>query len=196
MVTTSVAPLFYCGVLPITLESFTASLEGSSVNLNWQISGNINISYFEIEHSTDGVNFYKIGTTDFINDVSKYNFIHQSPDAGKNFYRLKMVDIDGKFSYSNILLVNLNNSTENKLLIYPNPASSYMALQFNADSRQETQISVFDNAGKKLIDKNIIAEKGKNYLTIEDVKNFSDGVYLIRLNIGSQLFIEKFVIRR
>ena len=193
--TLSVAPLFYCGVLPITLKSFTASLNGSSVNLNWQIGNAVNLSYFEIEYSTDGVNFNKIGDHDYTNNVSSYNFIHGAPEAGKNYYRLRMVDMDGKFTYSNILVVNLDNNSENKLLIYPNPTSSNVTLQFLSNNKQQTQVLIFDNTGRRLISKNISVEKGNNYISITDTKNLADGIYLIELNIDSKLFVDKFIVR-
>jgi hypothetical protein len=196
LTTLSAAPLFYCGVLPVVLKNFSATLNGSAVNLDWQIENGIDFSYFGVEYSSDGINFSNIGKVDFINTVSDYSYAHQIPNAGKNFYRLKMVDIDGKYSYSNIVFINLSTVVENRLLLFPNPASGQLTVQFSSNEKQHADISVFDNTGKRLVQKNIIAERGINYLSLEEIKNFPDGIYLVKVNITARLFIEKFVVRR
>lgn len=188
-------PAFYCGVLPLVLTSFTAAVNDGSVNLYWHIENEIDFSYFEIEYSTDDVNFSQIGSVNYLNNVSNYHFIPQSPQAGKNFYRLRLVDIDGKYTYSNILPVNIS-SNGNELLIYPNPASNYISLQLNSDGRQLINVVIFDNVGKCLISKNILAEKGDNYISLPDVKNLPSGIYLMKVNTGSKMFVEKFVVEK
>jgi type IX secretion system substrate protein len=195
VVTLSGAPAFYCGVLPVVLTSFTAAVNTGSVNLYWHIENEIGFSYFEIEFSTDGINFSPIGSVNYLNNVPDYHFIHESPQPGKNFYRLRLVDMDGKYTYSNILPVNIG-SNENELLIYPNPVSNYISLQLHSDSRQLITVVIFDNVGQRLIYKNILAEKGDNYIFLPDVKNLPSGIYLIKVNTGSKMFVEKFVVEK
>jgi len=194
VITLSGAPLFYCGVLPIVLTSFTATVGGAQVDLFWHVENEINFSYFEIEYSTDGINFNRIGSVDYIKNLSDYQFDHASAQPGINFYRLRLFDIDGKYTYSNILPVNIRSSNENKLIIYPNPATSNIYLELNSDSGQQIDVIIFDNVGRQLISKNILAQSGNNYISIHDVSNFPPGIYIVKVNTNSKMFVEKFVV--
>jgi hypothetical protein len=80
-------------VLPIKLESFTATANNSTVTLNWQITQEINVKSYSIEFSTDGINFTNIQTI-AATDNRAYSVMHNSPIMGINYYRLKTIDMD------------------------------------------------------------------------------------------------------
>jgi type IX secretion system substrate protein len=185
-----------CGVLPIVLKSFSASLNGSSVDLNWQAEDDLNFSYFEIQYSTDGINFSTIGDVNYITGKTSYTYIHQTPQQGTNYYRLKLVDENGRYTYSNILLVNLNENTNNKLLLYPNPVTDFATLQFNADSKQQVTIDIFDNTGRKIINRNFNAEKGQNYFSLPDIQYLSRSIYMVKVTTISKIYIEKLLVKK
>jgi len=189
-------PAFYCGVLPLVLTNFNAAVNNGYVDLNWHIENEINFSYFEIEYSTDGINFNRIGTVDYIKNVPYYQFNNVSAKPGINFYRLQLFDIDGKYTYSNILPVNITSSNENKLIIYPNPATSYLSIELNSDTRQQINIIIFDNVGRQQISKNVLAETGNNYISIPDVSNLPSGIYIIKVNTSSKMLIDKFIVEK
>ncbi|MCK7526061.1 MAG: hypothetical protein MZV64_54870 [Ignavibacteriales bacterium] len=96
-------------VIPVELESFTASVSDKQINLNWITATELNNSGFEIEKSTDNFIWNKIG---FVNgkgtttDKSYYSFNDNNPIDGKSYYRLKQIDYDGTFTYSSIVAIN------------------------------------------------------------------------------------------
>jgi hypothetical protein len=93
-------------VLPVRLSFFKAAADGTKVDLSWQTSSEINTSRFVIEHSTDGIHFTaldSIPTAGVTGTVQNYSFQHQPASDGLHYYRLKMVDLDGKFSYSPVV---------------------------------------------------------------------------------------------
>lgn len=194
VITLSGAPLFYCGVLPVVLTSFIATVDNQQVDLFWHVENGINFSYFEIQYSTDGINFSRIGTVDYIKNLSDYQFNHASAQPGINFYRLRLFDTDGKYTYSNILPVNIRSSNENKLTLYPNPATSAISLELNSDSRQQIGVVIFDNLGCQLVYKNILAEHGNNFISIPEVSNLASGIYVMKVNTSSKIYVEKFVV--
>ena len=105
--------------LPVTYFNFSASKQQQSVLLSWQTANEINNNYFSIERSS-GRNFnalYKISS----NDKHAYSYTDLNPLQGNNYYRLKQVDKDGKFSYSQIVSVVFDDA--NKFVIYPNPVN-------------------------------------------------------------------------
>ncbi|MEI9945871.1 MAG: hypothetical protein WDN26_16825 [Chitinophagaceae bacterium] len=111
-----------CGVLPITLISFRATADGSSNILNWEVDNAVNFSRFEIEYSTDGSFYTTLGLVDFNAPQSAYQFIHSPVTAPLNYYRLKLINTDGSYKYSNILLVRKDISIKG-IAVYPQPAT-------------------------------------------------------------------------
>ena len=101
------------------------------LDLNWSTASEQNNAYFNVERSADGVSFSAIGKVNgAINSSStlNYSFTDNSPLAGKNFYRLRQVDLDGQFALSSIVSVNMSvNST---VSLYPNPVTNSALLQY------------------------------------------------------------------
>lgn len=120
--------------LPVTLVRFAAKLEGPVVVLNWSTAKEINNHYFEIQHSTNGTFFSSIGTLEGkgnSDEWTNYTFEHISAEVGNNYYRLKQIDFDGGFTYSNKVLVKVITKTPyNQLNIYPNPVAAGQKIHF------------------------------------------------------------------
>ena len=113
--------------LPVNLLIFSARLAGTSSSfLQWKTNEEINFNHFVLEHSIDGANFNFVGKiiskpgTQIIKD---YSYTHLQTVEGKNFYRLKIVDNDGAFKYSTIVIVTVEKQLQ-QITIYPNPVIS------------------------------------------------------------------------
>jgi hypothetical protein len=123
-------------VLPVTLTGFTARKDGEAVKLSWSTESEQNNAYFNIERSADGVSFSSIGKVNGAGNSSQtlnYKFTDNSPLAGKNFYRLRQVDLDGQFDLSAIVSVNMLASAA--LSFYPNPVQSQALVQYPKATR-------------------------------------------------------------
>lgn len=164
--------------LPITLISFTGKKVGNYNQLNWQTSSEINASHFEVERSSpltpDGgisnEKFVKIGEVKATKS-ERYRFDDNSSFIINNsslvFYRLKLIDIDGKFAYSKIIY--LQNNTDNELVgqFYPNPSQeNYSNINITAEQKGEWQITKMDIMGRTIKTEKRILEKGVNTITI------------------------------
>jgi hypothetical protein len=161
--------------LPVEFISFTASKQPDyTVLLNWQTANEINNAHFEVERSDDAIQFSTIaivkgnGTT---STLSNYQHIDNESamllQSNKNvYYRLKQVDVDGSYAYSNILAV-FGNDTENDISVYPNPAHSYIHIEGLLKDA-----ALYDIVGNKIM--NIPANE------IVDVNALSAGIYFIR----------------
>lgn len=138
----------------------------------------INSSHFEIEHSQDGRMYQMIekiegeGNTTIEND---YEYIHENPGQGINYYRVKQVDYDGQYSYSNVASVK-HKIEKQKILIHPNPFN----IEINIESENRTILSVFDQIGT--IIKEIQLEEGRNEL---NMNNFKEGIYIFKTDDGA-----------
>lgn len=134
--------------LPLNLISFSAALQGGSAQLFWKTTNEVNVSNFRIERSSDGVNFHGIATVNAYNNLANnYSFTDNSTIENVVYYRLKMIDKDGSFQYSFIIL--LKNKTSNRLSMYPNPASTLVTIVHGLPQGKAT-LSVKNIAGIKL----------------------------------------------
>lgn len=158
--------------LPVTFVDFTAEKEGQNVQLNWSVTNEINNDHYEVEQSTGNGEFVKIGTikTASGSGINSYKFLDKNPALNKtNFYRIKQVDRDGKFSFSPIRLVKF--SENNILTVSPNPATNFIRIY---STQSPVNINVFDNNGKKLI-----TQRLSNGSTQIDISRWSKGIYTV-----------------
>jgi hypothetical protein len=168
------------GVVPLNLLSFDAFKNKNTVSLKWKTTNEINTSHFDIERSSNGVSFEKIGKIQALNisGINDYLYEDLQPLKGINFYRLKQVDIDGRFTYSNINKV-LFETFKDDLHIYPNPATQYV--QFDFAGKQKTiLVNIFDALGRHVITKTMA-----NQLPIKlNIEQLAKGKYILQLSDG------------
>jgi len=113
--------------LPVELTKFQAIQQNEVVNLTWETASELNTEEFIIEHSNNGYSFDEIGSVFSSGNSSETKFYseeHRTPNEGINYYRLKIVDLDGSFEYSHIEVVKFDKDTE--LNIFPNPVTKFL----------------------------------------------------------------------
>jgi hypothetical protein len=127
---------FDAAILPVEFTSFTAQTDRAGVLLKWQTAKEENNDYFQIEHSIDGRNFSILGKVEgngTTNNFSNYTFLDEKPAAGINYYRLKQVDYDGAFEYSDIASAQFGDGSAT-VVVYPNPFSDQLTLSLPTGS--------------------------------------------------------------
>lgn len=185
--------------LPVELIRFSGVPSDNKVILNWSTSSEENNEGFYVERSRDGLSFESIG---FIsgkgnsNEVHHYDFVDQRPNLGYNFYRLKQVDYDGQFEYSNIISV-FNDFIRSGITatIYPNPARAEDAKVgvLTGDDHTPILISIFDIEGR-LIDKLAYSKPGLSE-NIVKLPMLVEGHYTVIVSQGAFTKHERLIIR-
>jgi len=168
--------------LPLNLLSFTVVRDGSNVNLSWQTSGEMNTDRFEAEHSSDGNNFIGIGNVQASGNstgIRDYSFTHSNPPNGFNFYRLKMIDIDGTLTYSRIVSIQIARA-QSVFSIYPNPTGDYISVK-PSTTNGGAIITITSRDG--LLVKSIRMDKNQQEIKIP-MYNLPAGLYTISLESG------------
>ncbi len=179
------------GPLPVSLINFSATLKNQSVLLQWQTASEQNLSSFMIERSADNIYFVPIDNVAAKGNSNikvSYSTLDQQPLSGINFYRLKMFDIDGKFTYSKIVSVNLNNPIFT-LKIFPNPASNILFIEANGTTGK-TFLQITDEQGRKL--KEIKITVNENTIPV-DIHNLPKGIYNLILRSNNKTGTKKFM---
>ena len=182
-----------CGLLPIRLSFFNASINESTVLLKWGADNAINFSHFVVQYSTDGSLFAQIGIVNFNVLQGQYQFNHFPVTASINYYRLKLVNTDGSFTYSNILVVR-KNVPQNRITVYPQPANEYATISISVLSTQSTTFRLFNSNGQQVQLINTKLTKGDNYFQMNNLNGLPDGTYYLSAIVDNKLISKKLVI--
>jgi len=149
------------------------------VDLKWDVTHEVDVREYLVERSSDGSSFTAVGTTT-AKGKSIYTFSNADVPSGNLFYRIKSVDIDGRYKYSGILKLSGNNSYSNDLKIYPQPAANEVTVQHR---RVTTNAKLMITSADGQVIKTIIPALGASHTPI-DLTGMTSGVYFIRLDDG------------
>jgi len=173
--------------LPVTFLNFSGYKDGSRNQLSWTTATEINNRGFEVQRSTDGVNYIAIGFVNSLaaggnsNDKLSYRFTDNTPAGVKQYYRLRQEDFDGRNKLSTIVLINGSKPTGVMINgLFPNPANDILNVLVAVPGRTPLTVLVTDMAGRTLSQKVVSAETGSNTIQL-NVGSLSSGTYLIRL---------------
>ena len=183
--------------LPITLLNFTAAALGSQVQLRWQTASETNNDHFEVERSADARTFNWLlsvaghGDSQLLQD---YQAIDAAPFPGINYYRLKQVDKDGRFQWSNVVSVNMNRSPVGpSIRLYPNPASQVLYITVTSTQDLNSTLHVYNAAGTQVITRYNPLTIGVNSLSV-NISDLAPGIYFCQfenMNTGVLSFIKQ-----
>jgi len=174
---------------PVEWISFTARKRENSVLLSWETAQEQNSKNFEIERSSDGRSYKRIGSVTAAGNSSTntgYSYIDEMPLKGLNYYRLKQIDVDAKFTYSAIAKVNFDASE--RLIVFPNPASDQLNVVLPANSKF-ISAHILDGSGKLVLQKQMGSGSSKLEL---DIRSLSPGWYILQLK-GEKVIEQKFL---
>jgi hypothetical protein len=175
--------------LPVTFVSFVANKKDNFVNLNWEVTNEVNNSHYDVERSLGSVrSFAKIGSvTARTGNTNIYNFTDVAPSLDQaNYYRLKQVDKDGKFSYSPIRVIAFN--PDNVLTVSPNPANGFIKI---TSSAANVQVVIYDLTGKR-----VAAMQLNSGVAQMSTSKLSKGLYtVVAQSNGTKLAEKKIVVQ-
>lgn len=172
-------------ILPLQWLSFTAEICSEKVCLQWQTENEINTSYFEIEKSSNGTIFNKIADKPATNRPGKHTYTSSdnTPVNGINYYRIKQVDLDGRYTYSNILSVKIN--AQGSLTLMPNPVKNTFSLKGIAKAEQ---VAIYNIEGRLLQRwQNVSGNQPLN------IASFQQGIYIVKIVQSKQETTHKLV---
>lgn len=182
------------GSLPIELMYFKGH-QGrfNAIELEWITESETDNDYFAIEHSMDGRNFSEIAKVDGSGTISTetyYSFSDPFPAKGENYYRLKQVNHDESFEYTNTISVLNNMEQEVPLTLAPSVAENEVNLVFRTLPKENATIEVFHHSGQHM--ENTVLSTGNHILTL-DISAYLPGMYFIRVPIDHEFVVKKFV---
>ncbi|MBP6455994.1 MAG: lamin tail domain-containing protein [Chitinophagaceae bacterium] len=183
--------------LPSFIKNFYGKIEeAKQVNLIWDIVNEIYVEKYEIEKSRDGINFENIGEVKAKatnpSEEFRYNKIDYNPYYGKNYYRLKVLDIDGQFTYSKNILIQFGEGTTALQAMYPNPASDILNLDISLVSKEKITIEILNPLGQIVYNQQQLLDAGSNTISL-NTSYLVAGNYAIRLKTKTENITRQFI---
>ncbi len=174
--------------VPVELISFTASVSGNSVVLNWGTATETNNRGFEVERSTDGNNFVSTGYVQGNGTTTRKSFYTYTDDnliSGKYYYRLKQVDFDGSFTYSSIANADIQNLSYELSQNYPNPFNPSTSIGYSVPEKSVVSLEIFNEIGQKVRTLVNGTKEAGNYTVNFNADNLPSGVYMYKMRAGN-----------
>lgn len=178
--------VYYDAVVPVELISFGANVFNGSVKLQWSTATETNNSGFKVERSKDNNTFSEIGFVPGFGTTTEpksYSFTDQSVNSGKYYYRLRQIDYDGTFEYSNVVQVEIKTPATFRLAQnYPNPFNPSTKISFSLAAESEVKLKIFNIVGEEialLINNNL--EAGLHSVDFVETAELSSGIYLYKI---------------
>lgn len=184
-------------ILPVKYRLFSVRLQGNDGQLAWVTTEEINASHIAVERSVDGRSFVSIGSLPAAGTSAsekQYQFFDRNVSflgVQLVYYRLKMVDIDGKYSYSKTVLLPLDE-TGSLIRLYPNPAKDHATLLVSAKQNESAAYRITDYSGRILLTRALVLNPGSNAIDLP-LEGLAPGVYTIQLRGQTILHVIPFI---
>lgn len=175
--------------LPVTGFKMNGTLRNGQALISWSTETEINNRFFEVQYSTDGRQYHTLSIVNARggNSLTLYEFLHQRPLPGKNYYRIRQVDIDGKFTYSAVLV--LDYSVKEELLLQTNPVREVAIVLLQKQSVNRT-LSLLNTNGQVLLKQTVAPGSTKTEISM---LSFPEGLYYLVLENGKERITQKII---
>ncbi len=179
-------------VLPVKLISFNATRNNADIKLNWVTTGESYLDRMEIERSSNGTDFSfaatSITTAKEYTDVNAVRFFNKDNNL---FYRLKLVDQQGNFSYSQVVLVKVNKQASFVTSIRPMFAEGKIAVGINAPQQSAVTLRLSDVSGQLIKTMQVNVSNGNSIQYMDGLYTLTPGVYVLQIINGRQVIAQK-----
>ena len=186
------------GPVPVTFINISAIQQGSGANVNWATSSELNNNYYQVERSIDaGINWEIIANVKgsaYSNVTKNYTIYDPKPVSGPNFYRIKQVDLDGRFKYSTTVNLKLNTAMTGVTVLL-NPFITSITIDFLSNHSQAVSCRLVDVSGKIILSQKIDLIQGNNRKELTGLDKLSHGLYILQItdDTGNNIYNNKLV---
>jgi Secretion system C-terminal sorting domain len=193
----SVTMLFdsVCAVLDVDIYNFNGRRSSSNVTLSWDISNNRDVAALDVEYSFNNREFLKQSgvSPGSESEIANYFFISACPPGNPAviYYRVKVTSRGGSVKYSKIIALRNPAAGSNHVTLFPNPTSGQTWLSFNSQQHEIAEISIWNAAGKTVINDKIEIKPGDNLLSLPNLMGKPPGVYFVKMLTKDGLIVKR-----
>jgi hypothetical protein len=183
--------------LPVKFIGMWAKNADNGVQVNWQVTNEVNVKEYVVERSYDGRIYANAGTVDYHRpqtSINHYTFTDVSANNNsKIYYRIRQVDIDGRFTFSSIAIVTPGIASS--MQVFPNPAVNEVNINITVANKQLTTVDLIDLNGRKLLSKTVYLVTGGNSFSLDHLSRLPKGSYFIRIFADAENCYHKVIIK-
>ncbi len=176
-------------ILPVELTSFKGNDVEAGIVLDWTTDSEVNNEGFEVEFSLDARSFETIafvsgnGTT---NETQNYSYTHKTNRPGSLYYRLKQMDFDGAYEYSDVIEVMREKNNNGNIVIFPNPAHEAFTITVSNPDRLNSSVKVTDLLGKVVFEASFQADEAPDFFE-KEISSLTQQMYIVTTRIGTEI---------
>ncbi len=186
--------------VPVELTSFNASAANGNVSLSWQTATETNNRGFDIERKSSNGEYQKVGYVAGFGTTTEpksYSYLDNNLNRGDYTYRLKQIDLNGKFEYSNEVEVNVYLPAAFSLeQNFPNPFNPTTMIKYSIPADQNVKLNVYNLLGQKVMTLVNGFQKSGQHEVSFNAASFASGVYFYKLEAGTQSSIKKMILMK
>ncbi len=178
-------------LVPVTLTDFRVEAREDQAALSWSTASEIDNAFFIVEHSIDSRNFEGIGQIEGAGNTieeQQYNFVHETPANGTNYYRLKQVDFDGSFEYSEIQSVKFGKDSWAEVV--PTLAKDEVLVRYDNELSSDGLIQIYSLTGELVLQTSVETNALEQGI---DISHFDAGHYFLRITSSNKTLTKRFV---
>jgi len=183
------------GPLPVELIKFEVKNQGGYNKLFWVTASEYNNSHFEIQNSSDGVNFItiaKINGAGNSNQLIYYSYVDSSKSI--SYYRLKQIDFNGSFEYSKVIKISgQKNISINEVSVFPNPSNGKIKIEIIIPDIQNIQVTLYDKQGKTILSQSSIEYFDDISIISLDLSYLPTDIYFVQTIVDQKAIVTKLV---
>ncbi len=161
------------------LINFKAQKTTKTALLSWKMNNHPSIYQYEIQKSTDGIHFYSLGFVKNDAAVQDYKYIDNNPSAAANYYRLKIINRNYQFSFSDIRVLDFEYSHSTPT-VYPNPFSNQLHLEYFSQQEQILELRILNSKGQIVDEQSTRIQQGNNRSTLDNCNKLTAGTYYLQ----------------
>ena len=181
-------------LLPLKMISFQAKKSANINMLDWHMSDDEEIIYYDIQRSYDGNNFETIATVQ--HSIREYSYPDNTAENKNVYYRIVMHDNDGHIQYSSVLMLKVLNSSVLSVALMPNPVRDHATLKIESGKAVTATVRIINSLGMVVSAKNVNLNKGENSVSIADIIRLSRGAYEVIVNAANNSANIKMLVNR
>ncbi len=184
-------------ILPITWNYFYASLVNEIPVLDWSAEHDPGTLY-EVQRSYDNSNFISIATVVAEMNKTIYQYQDKQADNSKQviYYRIKGIEPTGEQKFTQVKIIKSNTLKNSSLQVSPNPFTSQFTINYQARTKEQLVIKIYNSVGQMNVSKTITATAGSNQVSINEAAQFARGIYVVEISDGSQVVSTQKIVKQ
>jgi hypothetical protein len=185
--------VMYSGTLPVELVDFSGVHKGDYNELKWKVSHESSMSHYELERSADGQNFTAVHSAASVSSTALVTYSHNdilgAMSSFNFYYRVKMVNLDGTFEYSDVILVR--GSGKNDIVVLGNPFHDLLTIRYSSGQPGQIRFTLVDMNGRAVRTEKITVNAGSGFHELRGLGTLPAGTYLLNSSVNQQSFTQK-----